>query len=295
MNLRPLFFTEQDRGALRAVWRIALFCVTSIVAYVFISAVFGPALVFLFRVVGAGGVTTEYLVEALALLAGTAIMVLYVDRRTWSEVWMGREAANARGLATGFLLGALAIGLPILLLVAAGWMRRQAGPPGSWGAAAARVTLLLLPAALLEELLTRGYIFAVLRGAWGWKWTLAVTSVAFGLMHLANNGVTVRSTLLVMLAGVFLGGVLLATRSVYAAWMAHFAWNWTMAVLFHAAVSGFPMEAPRYSYVASGPNWATGGVWGPEGGVPAGLGMVGALIYLIARRRRTSGANRQET
>lgn len=293
MNLRPVFVGED--GALRAVWRIALFCVVTIVSYVVIAAIAGPALVLLFRAIGAAGVTTEYLAEALALLAGTAIMVRYVDRRPWSEVWMGPAAAQPARLATGFLLGAFAIGLPIIALVATGWLERRPGPAGAWLPAAARVTLLLLPAALLEELLSRGYIFSVLCKAWGWKWTLAVTSIAFGLMHLANNGVSVRSTLLVMLAGVFLGAVLLATQSLYAAWMTHFAWNWTMAVLFHTAVSGFPMEAPQYSYVASGPNWATGGIWGPEGGLPAGLGMVGALIYLIARRRWTSGANRQET
>jgi membrane protease YdiL (CAAX protease family) len=251
--------------------------------------------VFLFRIAGAGGVTTEYLVEALALLAGTTIMIRHVDHRPWSDVWMGSASARPRRLLTGFLLGALGIGLPITLLIAVGWLHRGPGPAGSWWGAAARVTLLLLPAALLEELMSRGYIFSVLCGAWGWKWTLAATSIAFGLMHLANNGASVQSTLLVMLAGVFLGAVLLATQSLYAAWTAHFAWNWTMAVLFHTAVSGFPMEAPQYSYVASGPNWATGGIWGPEGGLPAGLGMVGALIYLIARRRWTSGANREET
>jgi membrane protease YdiL (CAAX protease family) len=293
LNLRPVFVHEN--GALRAVWRIALFCAVSIVAYVVIGAILGPALVLLFRVAGAGGVTTEYLVEALGLLAGTAIMIRYVDRRPWADVWMSSASARPAPLITGFALGALAIGLPILLLIALGWLQRQPGPRASWWAAAARVTLLLLPAALLEELLSRGYIFSVLCKAWGWKWTLAVTSIAFGLMHLANNGASARSTLLVILAGVFLGAVLLATQSLYAAWAAHFAWNWTMAVLFHTAVSGFPMEAPQYSYVASGPNWATGGIWGPEGGLPAGLGMVGALIYLIARRRWTSGANREET
>ena len=70
---------------------------------------------------------------------------------------------------------------------------------------------------------------------------------------------------------------LYATKSLYAAWMAHFAWNWTMAVVFHTAVSGYPMEAPGYRYVDAGPDWATGGDWGPEGGIPAALGM-GAMM-----------------
>jgi hypothetical protein len=71
--------------------------------------------------------------------------------------------------------------------------------------------------------------------------------------------------------------------------MTHFAWNWTMAVVFHTAVSGYPLESPGYRYVDAGPDWATGGAWGPEGGIPAGIGMGGgaAAAYAIARRRRS--------
>jgi hypothetical protein len=152
-----------------------------------------------------------------------------------------------------------------------------------------RLTLFLLPGALLEELVTRGYIFAALREVWGWRWTLVITSVAFGLLHLKNAGVTIGSVLLVIAAGFLLGGVLVAVRSLYAAWMTHFAWNWTMAVVFHTAVSGYPLESPGYRYVDAGPDWATGGAWGPEGGIPAGIGMGGgaAAAYATARRRRS--------
>src|SRR6185369_2022928 len=124
-----------------------------------------------------------------------------------------------------------------------------------------------------------------------------VTSVAFGLLHLQNSGANAASITLVTLAGLFLGGVLVATRSVYAAWMAHFAWNWTMAVLFHAAVSGLSMEAPGYRYVDAGPDWATGGEWGPEGGIPAGVGMgAGAgVAYLLSRRRQRAQVRRERT
>jgi membrane protease YdiL (CAAX protease family) len=186
----------------------------------------------------------------------------------------------------GFAVGALAIGVPIVLLIGAHWLRRDVGGAGSWLGAAVRITLVLLPAALFEELLTRGYILSVLQRWMGWTWAVITTSVGFGLLHLANNGVTVESIVLVTLAGFFLAAVLYATRSLYATWMAHFAWNWTMAVLFHSAVSGLPMESPDYRYVDAGPDWATGGEWGPEGGIPAGLGMVGGAVYMLVRRKR---------
>ena len=98
---------------------------------------------------------------------------------------------------------------------------------------------------------------------------------------------------LAIAAGIFLAAVLYGTRSLYAAWAAHLAWNWTMAVAFHVAVSGLPLESPGYRYVDAGPDWATGGEWGPEGGVPAGLGMgAGAgIAYAFARRARSRREN----
>ncbi len=92
--------------------------------------------------------------------------------------------------------------------------------------------------------------------------------------------------LVVVLAGLFLGGVLLATRSLYAAFAAHLAWNWVLAGALHSAVSGIPFSTPDYRVVDAGPDWATGGLWGPEGGLPAALGLCAATTYLYARRRR---------
>ena len=283
MNARRLFYT--DAGGYRAPWRILGFCAVSLVTLVVVEILVGPAIAALLSLVGARGVANESWVMASALLAATAISLRYIDRRPWSDVWMGRGAARPSLLALGFALGAFAIGIPTALLIIAHWMRNTGAAPGSWLASMLRISLTLLPAALLEELMTRGYILSVLRETWGWGWAIAATSVAFGLLHLMNNGATVESVALVTLAGFFLAGVLYVTKSLYAAWMAHFAWNWTMAAVFHVAVSGYPLESPDYRYVDAGPDWATGGEWGPEGGIPAALGMMGGMAFLFAYRK----------
>ena len=130
----------------------------------------------------------------------------------------------------------------------------------------------------------RGYVMSALREAWGWPAAIMATSLAFGLLHVKNPGATVGSVAMVTLAGFFLAAIVYATRSLYAAWMAHFAWNWVMAVVFHTAVSGTPFEAPDYRYFDAGPDWATGGDWGPEGGIPAALGMIAGTVFLFRRR-----------
>jgi membrane protease YdiL (CAAX protease family) len=287
LNSHKFFFN--DAGSLRAVWRVLLFFLVSLVSWFLATVFLGPVFTLLFRFGGLTPTSNETWIGAAAMIAATLFMVWVVDKRSLSEMWFGEEAARPALLVEGFLIGAAAIGVPIVLLIGVRWLGLASGDaPTSWLGAGIRLSVFLLPAALTEELITRGYLFAVLRQAWGWKATLIVTSVAFGLLHLQNSGANAASITLVTLAGLFLGGVLVATRSVYAAWMAHFAWNWTMAVLFHAAVSGLSMEAPGYRYVDAGPDWATGGVWGPEGGIPAGVGMgAGAgVAYLLARRRQ---------
>ncbi len=224
----------------------------------------------------------------VVLLLAHAASFRVLRRESWSTVGLGRDAARPAHFASGLLVGGLAIGVPSLLLVAAGWLERVPAPPGSSLLAALQLALFLAPAALFEELLVRGLPFAVLRRAAGSGAAIVATSAVFALMHAANGGANLQSLLQVGFAGVWLGGILVATGSLYAAWMAHFAWNWVMAALLHSPVSGLRLVAPDYRYVDAGPDWATGGAWGPEAGVGATLGMAASLacLYLIARRGR---------
>jgi membrane protease YdiL (CAAX protease family) len=172
------------------------------------------------------------------------------------------------------------------MLIGVEQLRIDAAPDGSWWGAAGRAAAMLLPAAFFEELFIRGYAFSVLRRMAGWKLALIVTSVVFGLLHAGNPGASAESILSVTVAGFFLGAVFLATGSLYAAGAAHFAWNWTMAGLLHTPVSGLAVPSPDYKTVDAGPDWLTGGTWGPESGVAAVASMFAVLFYLYARRLR---------
>ena len=222
----------------------------------------------------------------IGILAATWVMLKWVDGRPWKYVGLDSSAAAPRKLLTGSALGLLPIAVPSLVLLAAGQLSAVSSEPGSWWGAAALSLVNLFPAAFGEELLLRGYIFAVLREAIGWKWTLISTSIAFGLLHVWNPGSDPQSIALVTMAGFFLGAVYLATKSLWATTMAHFVWNWFMAAALHSPVSGLPMSRPDYQVVDSGPDWLTGGSWGPEGGFAAALGMFAILIYLHARHLR---------
>jgi CAAX protease family protein len=234
------------------------------------------------------------IVVTINLVLAHAVMLRWVDRRSWSFVGLGREEAKPRLWVLGWILGAAPIAVVALALIAFGWLDVVRAPDGSWINAALRMSLVLLPAALLEELVTRGYLFQTLREWGGAPVAIFVTSVGFGLLHLSNPGWTVLSISLVALAGVYLGVILLLTRSLYAVWMTHWAWNWVMAVLLHIEVSGNRIPSPDYKTIETGPDWLTGGPWGPEGGVPAGAAMLIslALLYRFGIPRKNDAEQR---
>src|SRR5690606_13038812 len=100
--------------------------------------------------------------------------------------------------------------------------------PGSAGAAvryAVVMVLVLIPAAAWEELFFRGYLLRVLHDVLGAWPAVVITGTAFGVLHAANlQSVQPLAIVLVTLAGIFLGWMVLARRSLYAAIAAHVAW-----------------------------------------------------------------------
>src|SRR5213075_1466935 len=203
----------------------------------------------------------ESLFQWLSLISvgfATWVMLRKVDKLPWSTVGLGRAAANPPAIVTGTLLGAFTIGLASLGLYVAHLMRFDPAKAGSWLGEAGHAVVVLLPAAFFEELFIRGYVFAVIRRMAGWRLALISTSVVFGLLHAWNPG----------------------------AGAAHCAWNWVMAGALHIAVSGVPSADVDYRMVETGPDWLTGGPWGPEGGLAAVALMFVAIFYLYGRYRR---------
>ena len=238
---------------------------------------------------GIESLKVQEIVDPWIMLAGAVVatyVMLRVQRWPWSTVGLDRGAATPKIVAQGGAIGAATIGLASLALLSIHMLQIVPTTPGSSFATAGRYALILLPAAFFEELLMRGYPFAILRRVTGWKMALIVTSVLFGLLHLGNPGADAEAILAVIVAGFFLGAIFLATRSLYATGAAHFAWNWIMAGGLHIAVSGLPAQDPDYRTVETGPDWLTGGQWGPEGGLAAVAAMFVVFFYLYGRYLR---------
>jgi uncharacterized protein len=287
LTLRDVFCTRD--GGVRAGWRVLLFLGRFFVLY-------KVATTFVANVRPASFAALQIEQYALLLLAAWLahyIMLRWVDHTSWSYVGLGAEQCTSRVLLVGLALGSLCILVPSAGLLLAHDLTLVTGLQGrhDWLVLAGGGAVLFLPQSLMEEMLSRGYLFSALRDGVGEIGALAVTSLGFGLLHMGNPGATAQSVAVVVLAGIFLGAILVITRSLYAAWMAHFAWNWSMADLLHAPVSGMRFPYSAYRVDDSGPDWLTGGSWGPEGGVAAVVGMIAGIALLIAWRRRLSSGS----
>jgi membrane protease YdiL (CAAX protease family) len=286
-------FISSD-GRVRAAWRVAFFALAATAAGLFVSGIVYEAISWTPLV----GLARRYAVplaeygQALAFLIGTYAALRIVDgarEGLWSRVGLGPSSLRARPMLIGLAAGTLAILLPCGALIAAGRLNFESQPADviSWWTAARGALFLLAPAALAEELAVRGYLLTTLVESMGRPSAVAITSVIFAMMHLLNPDPTILSTGMVALAGLFLATIRLTTGSLWAAWIAHLAWNVVQAIVLHAPVSGLPLPTPGYRLVDRGPVWLTGGPWGPEGGLAAAAGMMVATFLLIKYYPRT--------
>jgi membrane protease YdiL (CAAX protease family) len=221
----------------------------------------------------------------------TAVMLPVFGIATW---WFGLRAARLgpddlrwRGSAGSALRGLVVGGVPATLVMVAavpvagaGWSL-DGGSVGAWLATLPLLITVLLPAAFLEELIFRGVPLVLLAGRFGRPFAVVATSLLFGLVHLLNPSVTALAVGNVALAGVFLGVVFYLPGGLWIATGAHLGWNLLQAALA-APVSGLTLNIPWLDYSPGGPEWVSGGRFGPEGGVLATA--VLALSVLLAAR-----------
>lgn len=153
--------------------------------------------------------------------------------------------------------------------------------------------IFIVIAATLEELVFRCLLFRVLERSLGTWFALVVQALLFALQHLGNIESAGASDVALMLVSVTLGGLLWAlvfilTRNLWAATANHAAWNFTI-LLCGVPLSGnedWRTISPLTSRYA-GPDWLTGGMFGPESSLLAIASTTVAVVLLlrVARRR----------
>jgi membrane protease YdiL (CAAX protease family) len=203
--------------------------------------------------------------------------------RPWrAQGWPGLApgvAGFGRGTVIGLAMATAVIGIQVLT---GGARFTGTGDPfGAYLRAAGNVGIILVVAALSEELLFRGLPLMRLADAVGRVPAVVVLTAGFTGLHLANPGVTVLGLANIALASVVLSAAFFEWGGIPAAWGLHFGWNAGLGVGADAPVSGIEFNLPGFDLVETGPDWLTGGLFGPEGGLIATLVMAVAAAGLL--------------
>jgi membrane protease YdiL (CAAX protease family) len=285
-------FVSADEARPRAGWRLAaqggmalyfVVCCT-------LPLVFLPGVLTL-RTITMTAMLASAVAGAVGITGATYLARRFLDRRSFPSLGLAFDRHTLPDLIVGFLIPGVQLGLVLALQLALGWTRWQgwAWETASGQAVASGLAISLVVFILVgyqEELLSRGYQLQNLIEGSGLRWALFLSSALFSLLHLANPGTGLASTLGLLAAGYFLAFGWLRTGRLWLSVGLHIGWNFFEGTVFGFPVSGLePFALMRHT--VTGPAWATGGGFGPEAGlimIPAyALGV--ALVLAFTRRR----------
>jgi membrane protease YdiL (CAAX protease family) len=222
---------------------------------------------------------------ALAFYAG---WVRLVERRRPDE--LAPRAALPQG-TLGLGIGVLLFGVTMALLAGAGAYAIRGF--GGWSGVAAGF-IVMLGAAVVEEVLFRGFLFRTIRDIGGTWIAVAVSAAVFGALHAFNPGASAISTLAIALeAGVLLALSYAATNRLWLPIGLHAGWNFAEGSIFGTAVSGHATSGALLRGELHGPPALTGGSFGPEASFVAVLVCLAASVafaIVVIRRDREPGS-----
>ncbi len=282
-----------DENELRSGWRILLFLICFIMTAALLTGLarafstLFPSLDFIFVMPSQSdhpsthavlNLLVSNLMTLAAALIASAICARTLEHRSLGSVGFKLHRGWPRDFGLGSTMGAASLAIAVGIAASAGALTfavqtREVAPfvRGLFIA-----SLFFVIAAATEELIFRGFPFQALVHNLGGAKAVAITSLIFGMAHVANPGASVFSTINTVLAGIWLGLAYLMTRSLWFATALHWSWNFAMVFIFGLPVSGLTTLGGLawLTGTPGDPSWISGGSYGPEAGVAATIALI---------------------
>lgn len=236
------------------------------------------------------------LTSLVATLPLTWIFRRFLDGRSFASLGFRLRGPWPVDVGLGLVLGFVLMALIFAVQVGAGWLRVDGLAWVSQGLAAVITTVLIylvvyVIVGLTEELAFRGYVFVNLREI-NMIVAVLVSSAFFGLGHALNPHVGPVALLNIALVGVFFCYAYLVTDNLWLPIAYHFSWNFCQGTVFSFPVSGTGGEGLFLTTPVGGPEWITGGAFGPEAGLLGTAAILASflVVWLWARVRPSEHA-----
>lgn len=151
---------------------------------------------------------------------------------------------------------------------------------------------------VIDETVMRGMLISGLAMVIGGRRSVAmlVGAFLFGLTHGFFAGASALSVISTSLGGVMYGLAFVLTGRIWLGVGLHFAWNFVQGPILGFILSGHFIRGALLYNDDLGPDWLTGGVYGPEGGI-VGIGfrfvVIAAVLVWAGRRMRPGIAQKR--
>jgi uncharacterized protein len=287
-------FIHESEGRLRAGWRLLMQFV--------VAAIAGISLWYPISWLGLGVEATGVLTNGVAIILSIAIIGRFVDRRKFTDFGLQTADGWKRELWLGTALGIAAMTgiwlvqwiLGYITFDGFGWERPS---QSFWLMPIVGYMMLMIAVGFYEEYWTRGYQLKVLaegmhvgalspRVAVGIS--MALTSVFFGILHAGNPNASTISIVNISFAGIMLALPYVLTGRLWVSIGLHFSWNFFQGAIFGFPVSGRQFRTSVIQSAQGGPDWFTGGAFGPEAGAVGLLAMVIMCVWMYVKFRPES-------
>ncbi|UCH62405.1 MAG: CPBP family intramembrane metalloprotease [Fidelibacterota bacterium] len=292
-------FLNLDENRLRAGWRLLLV----LIALPIVSRILNPIIKPVF-----GGTLEDDMIRWIfrgVLVVITATLVVwigrrYLDKKTFSSLGVRLNGLGVWDLLVGFLISGLMVGIVFVVLRYFEIIKiQEIGWDGNGILPFLEMFLWLIgvgaTVAWSEELGFRGYILQNLGEGIGIVWAVVVSCLLYGLMHMINPNSTMLSGLLIAMIGFLRILGWLRTGQLWLSMGMHAGWNFFQGPIFGFSISGYSTDS-LIKHSLSGPDWVTGGSFGPEAGivvVPVVLLGLLAMVLWTSRRENTPWTQRK--
>jgi hypothetical protein len=279
-------FINPERQTLRSGWRVAVFFLIFAAVFVLLSRLLAGILHLLgdrIDVVESSTLSGQFISYAIliaSILIASAVCLRFFDGRKLRSIGYQFHPGWWRDYLIGTVIATVMMTVIVGVEYTTGSVSlRWSDTTASDTAEGLLVTFVFFNvAAAFEELLFRGYPLQTLLRDLHPAVAIAIPSVLFGLGHIWNPDPSALAIINTIIAGVWLSVAYLKTRSLWLCTSLHYAWNWTMNSIYGLNVSGIQTVSRDASSLLqatqAGPDWLTGGSYGPEGGALATL-MIG--------------------
>jgi len=271
---------------LRAGWSLLL--------YLLIGAAVAGCLTLLARAAHLGGLSQLWgmsVGEVLSLAAAIipALVMALIEKRPFGAYGLPAAGAFGRLFWIGMLWGIVALTVLMLAMRSVGAF--YFGGLALHGMRLAKFAvfwmLFFIVVGLFEEFLLRGYTqFTLARGIGFWPSALLL-SLAFGAIHLGNQGEDKVGALGAAIIGLFFCLTLRRTGNLWFAVGLHASWDWGETFLYSVPNSGLVAPGHMLNSSFQGPRWMTGGTVGPEASIFVFIvmGLMWVLFHFMYPRK----------